>query len=66
MVTLQGTVKVVRRQPVIDAEKMNESKFNTPRIEELGCGRSASHAEGQKRYMHNLTDSQTKWDNKNM
>ncbi len=42
----QGQVKIVRHQIVIDARASNESKFTAPRIEELGCGRSFSHAEG--------------------
>ena len=43
----QGHVKVVRRQPVIDVASSNDSKFNRPTVDEVGCGKPFSHAEGR-------------------
>ena len=45
MVYLQGIVKVVRVQYVFDVR--NEKKFAAQSTEELGCGRSFSHAQGK-------------------
>lgn len=42
--TFQGRVRVVRMQTVVDVQ--NESKFAYQKTEELGFGRSFSHADG--------------------
>ena len=41
----KGRVRVVRMQKVIDVQ--NESKFATQKTEELGYGKSFSHADGK-------------------
>ena len=42
---IQGRVKVVRSQPIIDVQ--NETKFVNQSTEELGCTRPYSHADGK-------------------
>lgn len=42
----QGTVKVVRKQTVVDSVSSNERKFSSRNMDELGCGKYPSHAEG--------------------
>ena len=41
---LQGQVKVVRYQTVVDAKASNECRFTSPRVDDLGMGKSFSHA----------------------
>ncbi|GFO10676.1 cyclic nucleotide-binding domain-containing protein 2-like [Plakobranchus ocellatus] len=55
-VVKSGYVKVVRRQSVVDVSD-NTTKFQARTTEELGCGRSFSHAKGKrggKDMMHRL------------
>ena len=40
----QGTVKVIRRQQVIDSTASNVKQFSSRREEELGTARRCSHA----------------------
>ena len=50
---------MVRFQSVLDSRACNESRFKAPRIEELGCGKNDSHAEGKYFYDNQIQFNST-------